>query len=430
MSVFSRRIGSECACTVVALALTFARTVWSAPDSPSSADPPAAAGGAAVESAQGPPPALPETGAESVEPPAPLPAPVPQTAKKVKPLTEPVVPPGGEAEAEPAGNVIVPLVMYTPETHVGVGAFYVHFFRLSGMKHSRVSSLAAIAMVTTREQMIFELHPDFYWARDAAHAFGKLEFQRYPDSFWGIGNKTRDSDEERYTRDRLRFRGGPNYRVTGSIYAGLGLDLMGYSATYSKPNGVFETQKIPGEAGGFTAGLGPVVSFDTRDNAVATRWGWLLNASLLWFPAPISRYDFRKVIIEARRFVQIHGEHIVGFRFYGETQGGEVPYYQLAMLGGDELLRGYYLGRWRDKNLAALETEYRFPLIWRFGGVAFAGAGEVADVITDLGSVPVKWAVGGGLRFSLNENERLNLRLDAGFGPDTYGLYFTAREAF
>jgi hypothetical protein len=44
--------------------------------------------------------------------------------------------------------------------------------------------------------------------------------------------------------------------------------------------------------------------------------------------------------------------------------------------------------------------------------------------------VPIRWAAGGGLRLSLNTEERLNLRLDVGVGPDTYGVYFTAREAF
>ncbi|HEX9620629.1 MAG TPA: hypothetical protein VF989_10860, partial [Polyangiaceae bacterium] len=103
---------------------------------------------------------------------------------------------------------------------------------------------------------------------------------------------------------------------------------------------------------------------------------------------------------------------------------------QLAMLGGDELLRGYFLGRYRDENLGALETEYRFPLYWRFGGVAFAGAGQVADGLEDLGGEPTRWAVGAGLRFSLNDDEHLNLRLDFGVGPGTHGIYVTAREAF
>jgi hypothetical protein len=62
--------------------------------------------------------------------------------------------------------------------------------------------------------------------------------------------------------------------------------------------------------------------------------------------------------------------------------------------------------------------------------VLFAGAGEVAADVPDLLHEPIRWAVGGGLRFSLSDSERLNLRLDAGFGPGTWGIYFTAREAF
>jgi hypothetical protein len=50
--------------------------------------------------------------------------------------------------------------------------------------------------------------------------------------------------------------------------------------------------------------------------------------------------------------------------------------------------------------------------------------------VGELVDVPLRWAVGGGGRFSLSDSERLNLRLDAGFGLGTWGIYFTAREAF
>jgi hypothetical protein len=156
----------------------------------------------------------------------------------------------------------------------------------------------------------------------------------------------------------------------------------------------------------------------------------LISTSFLWFGPQLGRYTFRKFVFEARQFFDLGKRHAIGVRFYNEIQGGEVPYYHLAMLGGDELLRGYYLGRYRDETLAAFETEYRYPLFWKFGGVLFAGAGEVAANVPDLLHEPVRWAVGGGLRFSLSDSERLNLRLDAGFGPGTWGIYFTAREAF
>lgn len=325
------------------------------------------------------------------------------------------------------GNVIVPLVMYMPETHFGAGGLFVHFFRPS-KQESRPSSLALVALVTTRAQAIFELHPELY--SGPFHAFGKFEYQRFPDSFWGIGNEAENQAEERYKRNRFRFRGGARYELVKSLYAGPYNDSMYYSATYPS-GGLFETQDFVGEAGGVTVGLGLSVVYDTRDNMFATQRGSSLGLTGLVFNEFYgSEYDFSKLILDIRHFIPLGLEHVLAFHLYGESQAGDVPYYHLAMLGGDELLRGYFLGRYRDKNLLALEAAYRFPLYWRFSGVLFAGAGEVARKPDELVNVPVRWAVGTGLRYSLNQEERLNLRLDVGVGPGTVGAYFTAREAF
>ena len=340
--------------------------------------------------------------------------------------------PGEPRKRNPSGNVIVPLLMYTPETHFGFGGLFVHFFRLTkDMPQGRVSSLTFIGLYTTRHQAIFEFLPDLYFYSDDLHLSMRAEYQSYPDSFWGIGNDTSDDDEERYERERARFRALGQLRVYRSLHAGLGADVMQYDAQYSDPDGVFATQEIPGEAGGFTAGVGPNFTLDSRDNAVATHDGTLIHLAGLWFgPAFGSRYTFHKISLDARQFFPVSATHTLALRFYAETQGGDVPYYHLAMLGGDELLRGYYLGRYRDKNLSALEAEYRLPLFWRFGGVAFGGVGQVSSALEELPAAPVRWTVGGGLRYSLSDDEPLNLRLDVGVGHHTYGIYFTAREAF
>lgn len=366
-------------------------------------------------------PELPTPSAREVAPAQPTPAAATETQS-----------PPAEAPKDAVGNVFVPLLMYTPETHLGGGAFFVHFFRLDERNaESRTSSVAFVGLATTRKQAIIEVHPDFYFLSDDLHFYGKADYQYFPDSFWGIGNEAPDSDEERYKRERFRLRGGGQYRIVGPIYGGLLLDAMAYTPTYSNPNGVFARRNVPGEFGGNTVGLGPTLSLDTRDNTVAAFKGVLLSATLTAYSEVLgSAYAFRRLQLDTRYFVRLIGEHVLGVHVASEFQGGEVPYYQLAMLGGDELLRGYYLGRYRDQNLAALDLEYRYPIYWRFGGVAFAGAGKIADRIGALASEPLRYTVGGGLRFSLSTDQRLNLRFDAGFGPGTYGLYFTAREAF
>jgi hypothetical protein len=342
--------------------------------------------------------------------------------------------PSAPALARPSsgGNVIVPIVVYTPETHIGLGALFAHLFRTLRAPEARTSSIGLVGLITTRRQAVFEVHPDVYLASDDLHLFGKFEYQHYPDSFFGVGNDGDDDEvEERYERDRLRMRPVLQHRLTGQLYAGVLGDAMRFDPEYLDPNGIFAREDVPGERGGVTVGLGPTLTLDTRDNTLAPHEGALITGNYIEFlPNLGSRYAFRKFQADARFFVPLGDQQVLGLHLYGEAQGKNVPYYHLAMLGGDELLRGYYLGRFRDKNLLALDLEFRTHVYWRFGAVAFAGAGRIGSELGALTVAPLRWTVGTGVRYALTTEERLNLRLDFGIGPDTRGLYFTAREAF
>jgi len=103
----------------------------------------------------------------------------------------------------------------------------------------------------------------------------------------------------------------------------------------------------------------------------------------------------------------------------------------MGLLGGAEIMRGYYLGRYRDKNMLVLQAEYRWaPIFWRFGLAAFAALGDVAETLDRFNLGRFKTTYGLGLRFVIDPKQRLHLRLDFGFGKETSGVYFTAGEAF
>jgi outer membrane protein assembly factor BamA len=113
---------------------------------------------------------------------------------------------------------------------------------------------------------------------------------------------------------------------------------------------------------------------------------------------------------------------------------GNVPLRNLAALGGSDIMRGYYAGRYRDKNMTAMQAEYRSPIWWRIGFVLFGGFGEVFNTIKPKNIITpkgwLKYSLGGGLRFSIRKNERLNLRMDYGIGYRSAGFYFTVAESF
>jgi hypothetical protein len=102
----------------------------------------------------------------------------------------------------------------------------------------------------------------------------------------------------------------------------------------------------------------------------------------------------------------------------------------LATFGGQNLLRGYYDGRYRDKHAATLQAEYRRRLTGRWGIVAFAGAGGVAPNLNSFQLRNTRPSGGLGVRYLISKSEGINLRLDFGFGKGSSGVYFTGGEAF
>ncbi len=93
-------------------------------------------------------------------------------------------------------------------------------------------------------------------------------------------------------------------------------------------------------------------------------------------------------------------------------------------------MRGYYEGRFRDQNVALLQSEVRFDLYKRLGGVVFGAVGVLGDNQMLLRPDDPKVAYGAGLRFTVNRRDHLNIRLDYGIGRQSSGLYLTIGEAF
>ena len=109
---------------------------------------------------------------------------------------------------------------------------------------------------------------------------------------------------------------------------------------------------------------------------------------------------------------------------------GSVPYRNLAVLGGNSIMRGYYAGRYRDKKFLGTQVEYRFPVYKRFSGVTFASAGQVAGELSEISFSEFKFAGGAGLRFAVLPKEKLNLRLDVAHGNETINYYIVLSESF
>lgn len=326
-----------------------------------------------------------------------------------------------------------PLVSYANETHLALGGFGVYFFRLGDAPaESRPSYVATAVEYTTRGQALFDLLPELWWDHESWLVTGQISYYRFPDSFFGIGNDTRPENEERFLFNTFSTRFDLRRRITGPLFVGLRQELQAHSVEEPAPNGFFARGGIPGQEGGVRSGAGPMLILDSRDNTLATHSGLYYLASLVTFqPWTGSDYAYTRFILDARHYYTWRERHTLAVQLYASLADGDVPFQAMALIGGRTLMRGYFEGRFRDRNLLMAQAEYRLmPLIWRFGVVAFATVGEVAPTMREFRWERLHWTVGAGLRFALNPAERIHLRFDAGVAADSWGLYANVLEVF
>ncbi len=327
---------------------------------------------------------------------------------------------------------VLPVVYYTPETSWAFGGATVFTFNLGEQDSlTKPSQIQFGAAYTLLNQFLAYLPFQLIFPRDQYRLFGEVGYYKYNYFFFGIGNGYEDYEGEIYDVNFPRVRLNFQRKLAPHLYGGVRYWLDDFNITGFEEGGILATQDIPGKEGNVLSAGGLIFTYDNRDQLYYTRkgqfieLGWLANTKLLG-----ANYTFDKFTLDARQFFPLGEKAALGINAYAELTFGDPAFNQLALLGGPKRLRGYLEGRYRDNHYLMLQTEYRFPLFWRFGGVVFGGYGAIADQLDHLDGSAWRYAVGLGLRLTLIPEDNINLRLDYGFGQDSSGFYFTIGEAF
>jgi outer membrane protein assembly factor BamA len=331
-----------------------------------------------------------------------------------------------------SGFNILPVLFYTPETKWGFGVGAIFYSRLTkDPEVKRPSNISAILIYTQRKQFSMELNPDFY-LRGNTHIQGEISLAKYPDKFFGIGSATPAEAEEDFTLKYVRLKVEALQPVYRKLNLGFQYVFDDTQIVEVEEGGDFQTGDFPGREGGRASGLGYLMTWDSRDSIFFATSGSFHQFSATFFGRGLgSDFAFGRYFFDLRKYIRLSAAHSLALQSRLLFHTGTVPFWRLALLGGEEMMRGYYLGRYRDNNMIAVQAEYRWlPVIWRIGVVGFAGLGDVADRIAHFDMGGFEYSYGFGLRFILNPEQKINLRVDFGFGKGTSGIYFTAGEAF
>ncbi len=333
-----------------------------------------------------------------------------------------------EEESGDRGWLLLPVLAYSPETSVMLGVSGLRFFQLDPEAESSVFS--PVAIVTSKKQILLFLGSRLEWERDRVEI--TPSYQRFPDTFYGLGRDVLDEAEEDYTPESIGVEAAWRHEVLPHLQAGLTYLVKNHRLKEVAEGGLLASGDITGVERTLVSVPGLLLDFDTRDNLWAPRRGlWLTALAGFSRSALGSDAHFDTYTLDLRAYRPLGHRGLLAFQLQGQTLGGGAPFFMMPTLGGQEGLRGYLEGRYRHRTRALGRVEYRSQEVWgRFGWVAFAGLGDVADRPAHLSLKGELWTFGAGLRYTLDETEKVKLRLDVGFGHGDGGFFLAFGEAY
>src|SRR5690606_41614386 len=110
--------------------------------------------------------------------------------------------------------------------------------------------------------------------------------------------------------------------------------------------------------------------YATRNNTHCTTGGFYASLKCAYEPDLCGGDNFTGSQLEAdvRGFRSLSSKVTLASQLlYRGTFGDHIPFYNYRDLGGDMTMRGYYLGRYKDKNYATAQLELRYRFIPRLG---------------------------------------------------------------
>ena len=336
---------------------------------------------------------------------------------------------------------------YTPEASFGVGGAVLASFRMNKQDTiSQRSFLPAGLNLSINGTIVVAGAGTFFFNENRFRIYMNYGYRNEPSHYYGKGFEKAETIERgdsttRFHRSYFQLYPRFVWEIRPHFYLG-GLFDLNYTKV-SDVNPVMEKdpyfQQFKRKY--FNVGIGGLIQYDTRDDVATPTRGMLLGANFKLFGKYLGgAYNYEIVELEYRQFKNIfRPRSTLAWIAKSQIGLGDVPFTELPTFGSPFDLRGYYMGKYRDKSMAYGIVEYRHMFgspakyksgnFWaKCGFVAWVGTGTIGETPFDWN----KWKLnfGAGLRFQMQPGK--NFRLDIGKEPGQPGMqvYMNMTEAF
>ena len=259
------------------------------------------------------------------------------------------------------------------------------------------------------------------------------------ESFYGIGHDTQRTDKTSFLQEDLNARllYQQHLNPAFSLDVALGYFTMdickGLSPTSPPIHDRYTADQLPGledrvryleSALALRASFVDVPGSPIRGNRTLVRLGYkhAMDAALSHFSFTAHTEQFFELFY--RRAISLH----LGTDWRYAPGNNQISFCELASLGGNEFLRGYRRGRFRDRGVVYAGAIYKYPVWRRVDGTLFYETGRTLHAPGDFTFRDWRSSYGCGLRVWVPKGlvfEQIVARSSEGFR-----LLFNFKTAF
>ncbi|MBB3188580.1 BamA/TamA family outer membrane protein [Microbacter margulisiae] len=329
----------------------------------------------------------------------------------------------------------LPSLSYQPDTRYAAGfsgGYYFHF-----IDPVRISSLEFSAVFTQRGQFNITLNPHLYWGkRGSWFLSSSFNIKSYPNYFVGIGNNPNKLFLHHpipYTSRSFSLNIQPQRYLTRRLLFGLQFSFQRERALLADSlKGRAYSVQSTGWSPYSMIGIGGELTYDSRSSRYYPLSGIYSKVSFLYCdPLWGSSHHIVQLGYDFRQYISLYKENVLAWQFLTDSRLGDaIPFQFLTTIGGENMLRGFTPGVFRDNVMAATQAEYRFPVYKNFRGALFGATGDVFNSKT-FSIYRLKISYGAGIRFRVTK-ANVNFRFDVTHNNYYKGVqyYLTTIDAF
>lgn len=249
----------------------------------------------------------------------------------------------------------------------------------------------------------------------------RVAFVSQPTDFWGVGyDAAVNNTPINYTSNNQQVELSYYHRLCRNLYIGA---RVNFDYIYAKRGDreLIAPYINGGKSESLSTGLSLLLEYDSRDFIPNPHSGVYVSLQAMSRPKAFANGvdNSYKIAGTASYYQQLWKGGILALDLYVESNSDHTPWQLYARMGSKYRMRGYYEGRFTDRNMVTAQAELR-QRVWRRIGVAvWGGAGNCFSSWSNYQWSHTLPNYGIGLRWEFKK--RVNVRFDYGFGGKVNG---------